>query len=194
MSNHINGFKSHMSMVGCVFIEEKKALRCCVPASRLAWLHALTRLIADLWTWCVFLISNMALTFLIQSEICGLLLHNSTPVFSVCGTVFSHCKCLQITEVSDTMHSRLLRVISVIMERKKISFFPNCQNIAGETAVIISRIVQDNFSKLFFCACPLYSMGNNTTCRFHSLVWPNFTLHLLIKVLQYFFWKLILHF
>lgn len=166
MSSHINGFKSHVSRVGCVFIEEKKVLRCCVPANRLAWLHALTRLIADLWTWYVFLISNMALTFLIQAEICGLLLHNSIPVFSVCDTVFTHCKCLQITKVSDTMHSSLLRVISIIMERKKISFFPNCQNTAEETAVI---------------------------CRFHSLVWPKFTLHLLIESFQYFFWKLILY-
>lgn len=132
VSSHINGFKSHISIVGCVFIDEKKAVLCslrCAPANRLAWLHALTRLIADLWTWYVFSISNMALTFLIQAEIWGLLLHNSTSAFSVCGTVFSHCKCLQITKVSDTMHSSLLRVISVIMERKKISFFQTVRTL-----------------------------------------------------------------
>lgn len=136
----------------------------------------------------------MALTFLIHAEMCGLLLHNSTPVFSVCGTVFSHSKCLQITKVSDTMHSSLLRVILMIMERKKISFFPNCQNTAEEAADIISRIVQNNFSSLwFFCACPLYLVGNNRTCIFHSLVWPKFPLHLLIEVVQCFFRKLILY-
>lgn len=122
-------------------------------------------------------------------------MHNSTPVFSVCGTVFSHCKCLQITKVSGMMHSSLLRVILMIMERRKISFFPNCQNTAEETAVIISRIVQNNFSTIFcafFCACPLYPVRNNTKYRFHSLVWPKFTLHVVVEVFQYFFWKLIL--
>lgn len=131
----------------------------------------------------------MALTFLIQAEICGLLLHNSTPVFSMCGTVFTPCKCLQITKVSDTMHSSLLRVISMIMERNKISFFPNFQNTAEETAVIISRIVQNNFSRLFLSACPLWDVIQHVD----SLVQPKFTLHLLIELFQYFFWKLILY-
>lgn len=78
----------------------------------------------------------MTLTFLIQAEICGFLLHNSTLVFSVGGAVFSSCKCLQITKVSDMMHSSLLGVISLIMERRKINFFPKCQDIGEETPVM----------------------------------------------------------
>lgn len=104
-------------------------------------LHVLTRLITDLWTWCVLLISNIALIFLIQPEICGLLLHNSAAVFFVGGTVFSSCKRLWITQ------QFVWSYFNDYGKKENNIFFQNTRK--GNTTHVISRVVQTGFF-LFF--------------------------------------------
>lgn len=153
-----------MSKAGSAFMEERGAKMC--SCTQVNLVHALTRLIAALWTCCVFLIFNIAVIFLIQSEICGLLLHNLAAVFSVGGTVFSSCKCLWITKVTDTKHSNLFGVISMITERRrKISFF--FQNVKRRnTNHVISRMVQT--SLYFLCVLFIHWW---MTQRVDSIYW-----------------------
>lgn len=128
-------------------------------------LHVLTRLITDLWTWCVLLISNIALIFLIQPEICGLLLHNSAAVFFVGGTVFSSCKRLWITQ------QFVWSYFNDYGKKENNIFFPKYQKGKHHSCNFPSS-TNWFFSTFYFVCIFLDSVEFDTACKFYLSVLP----------------------